>query len=111
MTKHALMLHLVPAAEVRGLGGLVREAADEHGRRVAAEPLSRFYENDLTAYCQAIWRDLPDPGEFAATFTRPANLRQLHAALDARIAETRRGLAHWLLHPPERPPPFTIDRR
>lgn len=110
MTKHALMLHLVPAASVRALGEAVRAAADEHGGRVVPEPLTRFYENDLTAYCQAIWRDLPDPAEFAPTFTRPANLRQLHAALDRRVAETRRGLAHWLTRAPERPPPYAIER-
>jgi hypothetical protein len=109
MTRHALMLHLVPAAAVRELGSRVQAAADAAPGLLVPEPLTRFYENDLTGYCQAIWRDLPDPAAFAATFRRPTNLAQLHAALDRRIAESRKPLLRRLLDPPANTPSFTIQ--
>lgn len=110
MTKHALCVHLVPPAQVRALGERALQAWDANPGRLPPEPLSRFYENDLTAYCQAIWRDLPEPAAFASTFERPRNLAQLHAALDARIAELGRGLLGWLIATPAAPPRFTIER-
>lgn len=110
MTKHALCLHLVPAAQVRALGERALEAWDRHAGRLPPEPLARFYENDLLAYCQVIWRDLPEPAAFAPTFVHPRNLAQLHAALDARITELGRGLLGWLINTPAAPTRFVIDR-
>jgi hypothetical protein len=111
MTKHALCLHLVPGDQIAALGARARELLARSF--VPPEPLGRFYENDLTAYCQAIWRDLPDPAAFAPTFTRPQNLRQLHAALEQRIAPLRRGLRSlpaWLRDPTGPRPIFHIER-
>ena len=110
MTKHALCLHLVPRAQVQAIGERAMEAWQRHPHRVPPEPLARFFENDLTAYCQAIWRDLPDPAAFAPTFDAPRNLAQLYAALDATIAEHARGPLHWLIAKPPAPPNFSIDR-
>jgi len=111
LSKHALCLHLVPRAQVAALGARARELV-EHAW-LAPQPLARFYENDLIAFCQAIWRDLPGPAEFAPTFTRPANLRQLHAALDHRLAPLARGLRSlpaWLREPSDPRPDFHIER-
>ena len=110
MTKHALCLHLVPVAQARALGERVVHAWDQHPQRVPPEPLSRFFENDLIAYCQSIWRDLPDPAAFAPTFVLPRNLAQLHAALDRRIAEHARGPLRWMVATPAFPPAFAIER-
>ena len=110
MTKHALCVHLVPAARVRALGERALAAWDRHPSRFPPEPLARFYENDLVAYCQNIWRDLPAPDAFAATFEHPQNLAQLHAALAARVAELGRGLLGWWRTTPTAPPPFHIER-
>lgn len=113
MTKHALCLHLVPAAQVRAIGARVREAWAELGAWRGLAPLSRFYESDLTGYCQAIWRDLPAPAAFAPTFNSPANLARLHAALDLRIAQARRA-PPWIFaalrRVPEAPARFDIER-
>ena len=110
MTKHALCLHLVPRAQVRALGERAMAAWNNHPHRVPPEPLARFFENDLTAYCQSIWRDLPDPAAFAPTFDAPRNLAQLYAALEARVAELARGPMHWLIATPPVPPQFSIER-
>lgn len=110
MTKHALALHLVPPAQAQALGERALQAWDHNPGRLPPEPLARFYENDLIAYCQAIWRDLPEPAAFAPTFTRPHNLAQLHAALDARVAELGRGLLGWLIATPAEPARFAIER-
>jgi hypothetical protein len=109
MTRHALMLHLVPAAAVRDLGGRVEAAARAAPGLDVPEPLARFYESDLTGYCQAVWRDLPDPAAFAPTFLHPANLDQLHAVLAARVAETRRPLLRRWRDPLAATPAFTIS--
>ncbi len=111
MTKHALCLHLVPSDQIAALGTRAREWLDR--AFVPPEPLGRFYENDLTAYCQAIWRDLPDPAAFVPTFLRPPNLRQLHAALARRLAPLRHGLRSlpaWLRDPGGPGPHFHIER-
>lgn len=111
MTKHALCLHLVPADQIAALGARARELLAR--AIVPPEPLGRFYENDLTAYCQAIWRDLPDPAAFVPTFVRPRNLAQLRAALDRRLAPLRRGLRSlpaWLRDPAGPRPGFDIER-
>ncbi|MBL8974120.1 MAG: hypothetical protein JNK56_26235 [Myxococcales bacterium] len=111
MTKHALCLHLVPDDQIASLGARARELLER--AIVPPEPLGRFYENDLPAYCQAIWRDLPDPGEFVPTFTRPRNLAQLHAALALRLAPLGRGLRSlpaWLRDPTGPRPTFQIER-
>ena len=110
MTKHALCLHLVPVAQARALGERVLQAWDRHPQRAPPEPLSRFFENDLTAYCQSIWRDLPDPAAFAPTFVLPHNLAQLHAALDRRIAEHVQGPLRWVVATPASPPGLDILR-
>lgn len=110
MTKHALCLHLVPAAQVRALGERVLAAWDRHPLPDPPEPLARFYENDLVAYCQSIWSDLPGPDAFAPTFELPANLRQLHAVLALRLAELARGLPGWHIETPATPPPFCVER-
>lgn len=108
MTRHALMLHLVPAAAIRDLGDRVRTAARAAPGFAVPEPLARFYESDLTGYCQAIWRDLPDPAAFAATYLLPTNLAQLHAALAVRVVETRRPLLRRWRDPLAKAPTFTI---
>lgn len=111
MTRHALLLHLVPSDAVHDLGARVRDAIRTTPGPFVPEPLARFYENDLTGYCQAIWRDLPDPAGFAATFRDPHNLEQLHAALAARITESRRSLWHRLRDADDPPPAWTITQR
>ena len=111
MSKHALCLHLVPRAQVRALGERATAAWQDHPHRAPPEPLARFFENDLTAYCQSIWRDLPEPAAFAPTFDSPRNLAQLHAALEARIVELARGPMRWLITTLPSPPQFSIDRR
>jgi hypothetical protein len=93
-----------------GPGERVQQAWARHPQRVPPEPLSRFFENDLTAYCQSIWRDLPDPAAFAPTFVLPRNLAQLHAALARRIAEHARGPLRWVVTTPASPPAFAIER-
>lgn len=108
MTRHALMLHLVPAAAVRALGERVRAAVAAAPGLHVPEPLARFYENDLTGYCQAVWRDLPEPAAFAAVFDHPPNLAQLHAALAARVAESRRPLRQRLFGPLAATPTFHV---
>jgi hypothetical protein len=111
LTRHALMLHLVPAVAVRDLGRRVRLALAAARGLFTPEPLTRFYENDLTGYCQAIWRDLPDPAAFAPTFLRPHNLDQLHAALARRVAESQRPLWRRLRDPCAEPPAYAnLDR-
>ncbi len=110
MTKHALCLHLVPRAQVQALGERVLAGWQRHPQRAPPEPLARFFENDLLAYCHAIWRDLPDPEAFAPTFTLAANLAQLYAALDARITELAQGPLRWMITTPARPPTFTLER-
>ena len=110
MTKHALCLHLVPASQVRAIGEQVMHARPGVRGRLSREPLARFFESDLMAYCQAIWRDLPDPAAFAPTFTLASNLRQLHAALARRVAESRRDLLAALRGGPVAPPCFELGR-
>jgi len=110
MTKHALCLHLVPRAQVQALGERVLRAWRVHDHHVPPEPLARFFENDLTAYCQCIWRDLPDPAAFAPTFAFPQNLAQLHTALATRISEQARGPLRWRTATPASPPGFEIQR-
>ena len=110
MTRHALMLHLVPHSAVHDLGARVQAVADQSPGFVP-EPLTRFYENDLPNYCQAIWRDLADPAAFAPTFRDPHNLAQLHAALAARITTARRSLWHRLRDAEDPPPNYTIVQR
>jgi hypothetical protein len=111
MTRHALLLHLVPAEHVHDLGARVRAAVDAAPGPFIPEPLARFYENDLTNYCQAIWRDLADPAAFAPTFREPTNLAQLHAALDRRITESQRSLWHRLRDAPDHDPAYAIVQR
>jgi hypothetical protein len=108
MTRHALMLHLVPAAAVHDLGARVQAAVHAAPGLGVPEPLARFYENDLTGYCQAIWRDLPGPESFAPTFLDPHNLGQLHAALDRRVAATRKNWWHRQRDPDDPAATFTI---
>lgn len=97
LTKHLALTHLVPrrllADLARALAGGLRPW---HRGPLVAAPLTRFYENDLLAYCQQIWRDLPDPSHFVTTCEHPANLAQLWRAVEARLAETAAGPARWL---------------
>lgn len=111
MTRHALMLHLVPQAAVHDLGARVQAAADASSGPFVPEPLTRFYENDLVNYCQAVWRDLADPAAFAPTFRDPHNLAQLHAALDRRISTAQRGLWHRLRDAEDPTPHYEIRQR
>lgn len=108
MTRHALMLHLVPVEQIHDLGDRVRTATLAAPGLGVPEPLARFYENDLTGYCQAIWRDLPDPAAFAATFRDPRNLDQLHAALAARIAATQKPWWRRVRDPEDPSPVYCI---
>ena len=110
LTKHALCVHLIPPAQARQLGQRAMQACHDHPHRRPSEPLSRFFENDLLAYCQHIWRDLPDPAAFAPIFTHPQNLAQLHAALEARIHALAHGPLRWLIRAPTAPPRFTLER-
>ena len=73
-------------------------------------PLYRFYENDLLAYCQAIWRDLPDPAQFVLTCLASANLAQLWRVVDARLAEVAAGPRAWLRTDADTCPEFHIAR-
>lgn len=88
MTKHALLTHLIPGSEVRHIGQRVEEVIGAWGP--IAEPIVQFFEGELLGYCQAIWRDLQAPEDFAPTFLAPANLGQFHALLERRLREGRR---------------------
>jgi hypothetical protein len=88
MTKQALLTHLIPGSEVRHIGQRVEEVIGAWGP--IAEPIVQFFEGELLGYCQAIWRDLQAPEDFAPTFLAPANLGQFHALLERRRREGRR---------------------
>lgn len=109
LTKHLALTHLVPRDLLRDLArALARGLRPWHRGPLVAAPLVRFYENDLLAYCQQIWRDLPDPAQFVATCLRPANLAQLWRAVDDRLAETAAGPRAWLRSDADTCPAFTI---
>lgn len=111
LTKHLLLTHLLPRELVRALGErLAVGLRPWHRGPLVAAPLVRFYENDLLAYCQAIWRDLPDPADFAATCRAPDNLAQLWRAAERRLAETAAGAHTWLRDDADTRPTFTIRR-
>lgn len=109
LTKHLALTHLAPRDLLAALAGaLARGLRPWHRGPLMAAPLARFYENDLLAYCQQIWRDLPDPARFSATFALPVNLAQLWRAVDARLAETAAGPRAWLRSDADTCPAFTI---
>lgn len=111
LTKHLALTHLVPADLLAALGRALGAAhrAWHRGPLVAA-PLARFYENDLLAYCQAIWRDLADPAEFVPTLLAPPNLAQLWRAARVRLAETAAGPRAWRRDDADTCPAFDITR-
>lgn len=96
LTKHLALAHLVPRPLLLDLGrALAGGLRAWHRGPLLAAPLVRFYENDLLAYCQQIWRDLADPDRFVDVFTAPANLAQLWDAVRRRLAETAAGPRAW----------------
>lgn len=96
MTRHGLFTHLVPLRCVTRFGERIGEFVAKRRPLVTPTPLLRFYENDLTQYCQSIWRDLPTPGRFAAAFEAPASYARIEAALERRLREAERPSAVWL---------------
>lgn len=112
LTKHLLLTHLVPRRLLLDLGhALAAGLRPWHRGPLIAAPLLRFYENDLLAYCQSIWRDLPDPAEFVPTCLAPANLAQLWHAVRARLDETAAGPRAWLATDADTCPKFQIARQ
>lgn len=111
LTKHLLLTHLVPRALLRDLGRALAAALRPwHRGPLLPPPLPRFYENDLLAYCQAIWRDLPDPAQFVPTCLAPPNLAQLWQAVRRRLAEVAAGPRAWLRTDADTCPEFHIVR-
>jgi hypothetical protein len=96
MTRHALFTHLVPARCVTRFGERIGDFLARRRPWFSPTPLLRFYENDLTQHCQAIWRDLPSPDRFAGAFEAPSHQARLEAALERRIEESQRPSAVWL---------------
>jgi hypothetical protein len=111
LSKHLLLTHLVPRPLLLDLGrALAGGLRRWHRGALVSAPLVRFYENDLLAYCQQIWRDLPDPAQFAPTCLAPANLDQLWRAVDARLRESAAGPRVWLADDADTCPEFHITR-
>ncbi len=96
VTRHALFTHLVPSRCVRTLGERIREALADRRPLITPTPLLRFYENDLTQYCQSIWRDLPSPSRFADRFLERSSYGRLEAALADRVRQAERPSVAWL---------------
>lgn len=111
LTKHLVLLHLIPPDMLAALGrALAAGLRPWHRGPLVAAPLVRFYENDLLAYCQQIWRDLPDPAAFVPMFLAPANVAQLWRAVAARLAETAAGPHTWLRNDADTCPAFDLRR-
>ncbi|WAS98600.1 hypothetical protein [Nannocystis punicea] len=111
LTKHLLLTHLVPRALLLDLGrALAGGLRRWHRGPLVPAPLARFYENDLLAYCQQIWRDLVDPSQFAPTCLLAANLDQLWRAVDDRLRESAAGPGAWLWNDADTCPRFHITR-
>ncbi len=95
LTVHAQNYHRVPRASIDALGERIRAAFPAEwptwDRPGATAPmtLAFFYDNDLNRYCYAVWSRSRRLADFARLFT--ANVGQLLATLDTRIAETREG--------------------
>ncbi|NUO50969.1 MAG: hypothetical protein HOV80_19110 [Polyangiaceae bacterium] len=96
MTRHGLFTHLVPERCVKRFGERIGEHLANRRPLLSPTPLLRFYENDLTQYCQSVWRDLPAPHRFAAAFEAPAGYSRLEATLDRRLEEAHRPSVTWL---------------
>ena len=86
----------MPSRCVRTLGERIREALADRRPLITPTPLLRFYENDLTQYCQSIWRDLPSPSRFADRFLERSSYGRLEAALADRLRQTERTSVAWL---------------
>jgi len=111
LSKHLLLTHLVPRPLLLDLGrALATGLRPWHRGPLVSAPLVRFYENDLLAYCQQIWRDLADPAQFAATCLLPPNLDQLWRAVDERLRESAAGPHTWLRTDADTCPEFCIVR-
>ncbi|MDC0719695.1 hypothetical protein [Nannocystis bainbridge] len=111
LSKHLLLTHRVPRPLLLELGRALGDGLRRwHRGPLVSAPLLRFYENDLLAYCQQIWRDLADPAQFAATCQLPANLDQLWRAADDRLRESAAGPQRWLRDDADTCPRFVITR-
>ncbi|MCY0986061.1 hypothetical protein OV203_02905 [Nannocystis sp. ILAH1] len=111
LSKHLLLTHRVPRPLLLDLGRALADGLRRwHRGPLVSAPLVRFYENDLLAYCQQIWRDLADPSQFAPTCLLPANLDQLWRAVDDRLRESAAGPHTWLWNDADTCPTFRITR-
>ncbi|MBM4345908.1 MAG: hypothetical protein FJ100_21250 [Deltaproteobacteria bacterium] len=61
---HCMPQHRIPAADREGLCSPIRAALARCPGPAAPDALARFFENDLTRHCQAIWRDCQAAGDF-----------------------------------------------
>jgi hypothetical protein len=96
MTRHGLFTHLVPTRCVRRFGERIDDFLGRRRPWFSPTPLLRFYENDLTQYCQSVWRDLPAPDRFSGAFEAASSYARLEASLERRLAEAERPSAAWL---------------
>ncbi len=98
VTVHALNYHLIPRSAIEQLGRRILQVVGGKLTGVdcpgghAPQTLAWFFDNDLNRYCNEVWFKCTRPEQFGPTFTAPANLAQLHAALEVRLRETLDGV-------------------
>ncbi len=64
LTLHCLPQHRIATEDREALCGPIRTALARCPGPAAPDALARFFENDLTRHCQAIWRQCQTPGDF-----------------------------------------------
>ena len=120
MTKHAVLLHLVPRACIERYGARIKQAfegiyerwvSDPVVMAHVASPITRFYENDLVIYCDRVHECVRRPEDFPATFADESNHAQLVEQLEQKIALSQDPATAQSLKTGYRPPPYRVTPR
>ena len=119
MTKHAILLHLVPRTCIQQYGDRIKEAFPEKYTKWVsdpkfmphvASPITRFYENDLVVYCDRIYDHVRRPEDFVATYLAEENHKQLLEQLEQKIALSLDPETEQSLKVGYRPPSYRIHQ-